>query len=95
MNLPIIPADKANHFVYGACIFTAVYACAVLAGLPHAVFIASAIAFAAALLKEAFDWLSNKRAISSGLKPTHSVDFMDAVATIYGALVCLVCVEIG
>jgi hypothetical protein len=72
MSLPLLPQDKANHFVYGALIAS-----------PTSFFdlyIAIVAVVMVGVGKEVLDWWQNQR----GAK--HGVEFMDAVATICGGL---------
>jgi hypothetical protein len=89
MQLPQLPADKANHALYGAAVFVIV--CALAAHLGRAD-IAQPIGALGALLvacaKEAIDIALNRRAIAAGLPPPHGVEAADIVATTAGALVC-------
>ena len=52
MNMPYIPADKANHFAYGA----------ILAGLGslHSVAVGAALCVALAIAKEVYDRVSKR-----------------------------------
>jgi hypothetical protein len=77
--MPSLPQDKANHAVYGALIFLA--ALAVLRR-PDAAY---GLVVLAAVGKEALDWLSNRRSE----KPTHGVEWFDALATCAGGAVPL------
>ena len=79
--LPSLPADKANHAVYGALIFN------VALPLTDA-FIALALVAALAVAKEAVDWISNHRARAAGLPAPHGVEFLDALATLAGGFLC-------
>jgi hypothetical protein len=79
--MPQLPADKANHFFYGALIFLA--ALAVLRR-PDAAY---GLVVLAAAGKEVLDWLSNQRAVKAGLPPPHGVEFFDALATCAGGAV--------
>ena len=80
--IPVIPADKANHALYGAAL-----ACA---GSFHSVAAAIAACALAAVVKEALDYLRNRRALAAGLMPPHGVELADALATAAGgALVVL------
>ena len=81
MNLPTIPADKANHAVYGALIFNL--------ALPLTdALVALAIVAAIGVAKEAADWLGNHRARAAGLPAPHGVEVLDAIATFAGGLLC-------
>ena len=81
--MPQLPADKANHAIYGALIF--LLALAILRR-PDAAY---GLVVLAAVGKEALDWLSNQRAVKAGLMPTHGVEFLDALATCAGGAVPL------
>ena len=91
MNLPLIPQDKANHAIYGALVFAAVFALLHLADMPR---IAPACAgFATAVVacaKEPADWLANRAARAAGLPPPHGVELADALATCAGGGLCWV-----
>jgi len=76
--MPQLPADKANHAIYGALIFLAALA---IFRRPDAAY---GLVVAAAVGKEAIDWLSNQRAVKAGLMPTHGVEWFDALATCAG-----------
>jgi hypothetical protein len=86
MNLPIIPQDKANHAVYGAVIFCAVFALAHQFVPIYQAHIAAAAVMLAAFGKEAADRLANWRAARAGLPMPHGVEMMDAVATCAGGV---------
>lgn len=89
MQLPQLPADKANHALYGVAIFAAVGGLA--AHLGHADLAEPVGAFGALLagcVKEAVDYALNRRAIAAGLPPPHGVEAADIVATTAGALLC-------
>ena len=81
--IPSLPADKANHFFYGALIFLAALA---ILRRPD---VAYGLVVLAAVGKEALDKLSNMRAVKAGLLPTHGVEFLDALATCAGGAVPL------
>lgn len=77
MNLPQLPQDKANHFVYGA----------VIAAIVMTVFgptVAVVVTLAVAALKELSDWWQNYHNAGS-----HGVEFDDALATIFGGATVL------
>lgn len=89
--LPTIPADKANHAVYGAAIFIVVGLAFVLAGYgAHARPLGLAAAAGAGLIKEGRDWLANRRAARAGAPLSHAVSGADFLATTAGAAVCWV-----
>jgi hypothetical protein len=76
MSLPLLPQDKANHFLYGALV----------AAPPASLFDPTIALIAVAIVgvgKEVSDWWHNKRG------GRHGVEFMDAVATICGGLVVI------
>jgi hypothetical protein len=75
--MPSLPQDKANHFFYGSLIFLAA-----LAAFRHAD-AAYGLVVLAAVGKEALDWLSNQRSE----RPTHGVEWFDALATCAGGAV--------
>lgn len=80
MNLPALPQDKANHFVYGSLIALAF----LLAGRWFYPQVAAWIALSGVcffgLGKEISDWWQNRKG------GTHGVELLDAVATIAGGL---------
>ncbi len=85
MNLPIIPQDKANHFVYGSAIAIAAGAVAEYMGLPIVICsVGAAALFGAA--KEALDWYRNRKAKAAGATPTHGVEVADFLATVAGGV---------
>ena len=89
MTLPLIPADRAQHFIYGALGYVAAAAVAALLGWPQ---YAAHAGLAAALLlgagKELADARANALARAAGQPPPHGVQFADLVATVAGGLVC-------
>jgi len=89
MQLPQLPADKANHALYGAAVF--IVAGGVAAHLGHADIsqpVGALAALLAACVKEVVDHTRNGRAMAAGLPPPHGVEAADIVATIAGALLC-------
>ena len=90
MNLPQLPADKANHALYGGAIFLAVAFALSLVGVHDARPLALAAVVALALEKELSDWVINRRARALGYRPPHGVELFDAAATIGGGLACFV-----
>ncbi len=97
MQLPQLPADKANHALYGVAVF--IIAGGIAAHLGHAN-IAQPVGALAALLvacvKEVVDHALNGRAMSAGLPPPHGVEAADITATTAGALLCwLACIATG
>jgi hypothetical protein len=77
--MPQLPADKANHAVYGALIFLIGFA------ITRRMDVSYGLVVLAAVGKEALDWLSNQRSE----KPTHGVEWLDALATCAGGAVPL------
>lgn len=83
MNLPIIPQDKANHYIYGSVIAIVAGTIAHQIGLPVAICsIGAATLFGA--VKEALDWYRNRKAEAAGATPTHGVEVVDFLATVAG-----------
>lgn len=82
MDLPSLPSDKANHFIYGAAIY--VVAFGVLTALKQpATYYALAVAALFGVGKEIVDYLQNRY---EGAR--HGVEGLDAFATIAGGAVC-------
>lgn len=74
MKLPLIPQDKANHFIYGLIIFTSISPIlGVLFGL--------GICIVAAFMKELYDLQH---------KAIHTPDIYDAIWTIAGGVTGLI-----
>lgn len=84
--MPIIPHDKALHFIYGALIFCVGYL-ATFTWCAEPVGASMALVALFAVGKEVADYLSNQRAIKQKVLPTHGVELLDAVATIAGGVV--------
>ena len=79
--LPQLPQDKANHLLYGALAFNLAYPLTdALTGL--------AIVAALGVAKEISDWALNLRAEAQGRPAPHGVEFLDALATFAGGLLC-------
>ncbi len=73
MNLPIIPHDKALHFIYGLAVGVVSYNAAIKAGFAgYAVVIGFLAAAVVGAAKEGLDWLLNKRAVKAGLPAPHA-----------------------
>jgi hypothetical protein len=88
MNLPIIPHDKALHFIYGLAVGVVSYNAAIKAGFAgYAVVIGFLAAAVVGAAKEGLDWLLNKRAVKAGLPAPHTVSLPDAIATAAGGAV--------
>jgi hypothetical protein len=77
--MPSLPQDKANHAVYGALIFLIGFA------ITRRMDVSYGLVVLAAVGKEVLDWLSNQRSE----KPTHGVEWLDALATCAGGAVPL------
>lgn len=88
MKLPTIPADKANHVIYGALAFCA---SGVLGAAPVE---SLAAVIALGIAKEAADWLANWVAVRKGRPAVHGVEVLDAVATAVGGLLCFVATKV-
>lgn len=91
MNRLVIPADKANHAIYGALVFAIVAALAMLTSLaPIARGLGVGAAVAVGLAKELYDYVRNRQALKAGLAKPHGVEGSDLLWTAGGALlVCL------
>ena len=94
MSLPTLPADKANHVIYGACLFAAAGAIAGHFGLPHSRLIGVGVALAVGVAKEITDYLANRAAIARGEPPPHGVELADVIATVGGALLAAAAGEV-
>jgi len=75
--MPSLPQDKANHAIYGALIFLIGFA------ITRRMDVSYGLVVLAAVGKEALDWLSNQRSE----RPTHGVEWFDALATCAGGAV--------
>jgi hypothetical protein len=78
-KMPQLPADKANHAIYGALIFLLALA------ITRRMDVSYGLVVLAAVGKEVLDWLSNQRSE----RPTHGVEWLDALATCAGGAVPL------
>ena len=85
MQLPQLPADKGNHFLYGAVAAAIAAPIGVYFGLPASI-AALAGSIAAGAAKEALDYWQNTQALKRGETPLHSVDVYDFLATAAGGL---------
>lgn len=85
LTLPALPADKANHAIYGAIAAAVAVPVGAYFGLPREI---SALAgsIGAGLLKEAMDLAMNIIAAKQGQPAPHTVDAWDLVATAAGGL---------
>lgn len=85
LTLPALPADKANHAIYGAIAAAVAVPVGAYFGLPREI---SALAgsIVAGLLKEAMDLAMNIIAAKQGQPAPHTVDAWDFVATAAGGL---------
>jgi hypothetical protein len=86
VNLPTVPADKANHIIDGAAVFIITAWIAQAFGLPGHLLLGLACTVAAGAAKEGSDWFFNRRARLLGAAPTHGVEFLDFAATCAGGL---------
>ena len=87
MNLPQIPADKAQHFCYGAAAGFSAAALSHIIGHPEfAGMAAITSATLAGATKEIVDHVLNLRAARAGLLKPHSVTMGDFVVTILGGV---------
>lgn len=88
MTIPTLPHDKCSHVLYGAAVFAAFGAVASLAGsqYPRSIGLACAVVVGAG--KELADHIGNMRAARDGLPAPHSVEWLDAIATLAGAALC-------
>lgn len=84
-----IPTDKLLHFFAGMSIFILSVPVAMMLGFTPIIF-GSVMTFTAAIGKELFDYCSNTINIRHNKQPTHSVDFMDFVATLLGAVPAII-----
>jgi hypothetical protein len=85
MPLPSLPADKANHAVYGAIAAAVAVPVGAYFGFPREI---SALAgsIGVGILKELADLASNWLAARAGQPAPNTVDLWDFVATAAGAL---------
>jgi len=85
MPLPQLPADKANHFLYGTVAAAIAVPIGLYLGLPSSI---SALAgsIAAGAAKELIDAAQNYMERRRGEQPLHSVDVYDFLATAAGGL---------
>jgi hypothetical protein len=88
MNLPQLPEDKANHYVYGSLIDVGLFF--VIFSLTKNLQLANHLAFALtaliACLKEGLDAWENRRATGDYFYGPRGVEFNDALATAMGAV---------
>lgn len=85
MPIPQLPADKANHYLFGTLAATVSAPIGQFLGLPRDV---SALlgSVTAGILKEVADLAANLIAVKQGKEPQHTVDPWDFVATAAGGL---------
>lgn len=88
MPLPQLPADKANHCIYGLLCGAVGAIAALQLGLSplQAGLAGVALAAAVGLGKEGADWVLNLLAQRRGEAPPHGVEPLDALATVAGSL---------
>ena len=90
MTLPIIPHDKALHFIYGTIIFCVTFILMDQVLPQYELLVAAGAVVFFAIGKELTDAWSNFQAKKQGITPTHGVEVLDAVVTcIGGAVVAL------
>jgi hypothetical protein len=92
VNIPLIPVDKANHFIYGSLVNSVVSITLVQMRVPayghmHAEEWGLLAAVLVGLFKEGSDWLQNYKLSQQGLPPSHGVELNDFLATVCGGLV--------
>lgn len=96
--LPMLPADKAGHFIDGGLI-AGVVSVLVHFALKENSDVAAAcglgVAALVGALKEGSDWWQNRKAVAAGSPPTHSVDLMDFGATTAGGLLVAAAFAMG
>ena len=94
--LPVIVQDKANHFIYGSIISTVSMVILYMFLNTHfehnnLMLVIAGFGVISAILmsiaKEISDYISNKKLISQGNKPTHGVEVKDAIYTALGGVV--------
>ena len=90
MKIPSIPADKAQHFTYGALIALLALYSAIFLGLDQwaAKLIGVVAAISAGLIKEyVLDLRANKTAEAAGSPLPHEISAGDVIATVLGGVV--------
>lgn len=93
MKLPVLPADKSMHVIYGAAVslvFQWIGTLIVAQGVQTFVSPKELGALASAVFgiaKELLDRELNARAMARGEKPPHSVELTDFLATVVGGVV--------
>jgi hypothetical protein len=98
MSLPVIPHDKANHFLYGTMISAVTITLLTLISMKydhHISMLASGFAGAIAAIiagvaKEFLDRRANLAAAAANQPPPHGVEMADAVYTSIGGIVTAV-----
>lgn len=87
MRLPVIPADKANHFLYGALIGIVVKLVCTFFGVgPVSLLLMLAAGGIIGFLKEVLDYRANKKAQAAGQAAPHGVERLDMLWTLYGSM---------
>jgi hypothetical protein len=82
-----LPADKANHVVWGFAVALAAAWLAAKAGYPlNAGPIGAMAALVVGAIKELADYLANQEAAAAGQPAPHTVDPVDAMATAAGGV---------
>lgn len=84
--IPSLPADKANHFAYGALVSVLFYTLGLAAHRDPMLAASLALAAVAAIgvAKELVDALINRRATGDFRRGPHGVELMDLIATVAG-----------
>jgi len=93
--MPSLPQDKANHCIYGAVIFLAVYFLLSIWLIPHAAYAALAVSALVGLGKEIADAWANYKATGNWRTGPHGVEGLDAAATAAGGFALFVAVWIA
>lgn len=86
-QLPVVPADKAQHYLYGSVLFLILGSLARWAEVPYHLTVAGAAVAAIAVGKEALDLRANRAAAARGQLATHGVEALDVMWTLAGAAV--------
>lgn len=95
MNLPLMPVDKANHFLYCVLLFVLVYIVARLAGYETAGEIAMTAVLLVATVKEIVDGVLAELQRADGEPPTHTPSFADWAVGVFAGLCCYALVQVA
>jgi hypothetical protein len=91
-----LPADKANHLVWGFVAAAVAGTLAIAFGwAAQAGWVGAAAATLVSVLKEAADDMANEEAELLGDPPPHTVDFKDAAAGVIGGLAWWLALALG